>query len=81
MRKAIYILTILLLLPACGGEQTDDWLSPEEAFHAFFLAVESGKLVEVKELLAAGFNVNAKDGSTHRHIEEKCPSGKGFSCQ
>lgn len=60
MRNTLYILTILLLLPACGGQQ-DRNLSTEEIEKAFLEAVKTSNLERVKELLISGVNVDVKD--------------------
>ncbi len=64
MRNALCILAIALFLPACG--QRHDGLSAKELQSLLFQSVEDGDIEDVKNLLAAGVEVNAKneDGAT-----------------
>jgi len=60
MKKVFYILVIVLLLAGCGKQE----MSAEElkaAKKELFSASEASDIDKVKELLAAGVGVNAKD--------------------
>lgn len=71
MRNAFYILLLsITLLPACDGPQdTQSTEDSQKRQKTFLCAVEAGDLDKVKELLAGGVDVNAKDedGKTALH--------------
>jgi len=66
MKKSFCIFAIVLLLPSCSGKQTSETIDKEELQSLFFHSIEHGSIEEIKNHLAAGVDVNAKnkDGET-----------------
>ena len=85
MTKLVFIISIAFLLAACGTQQ------PEEADKtggktaaAFLSAAEEGSLEKVKELLARGVDVNARDEDGHTAVHlavVKASSGIEYDCK
>ncbi len=63
MKKTFCILTILLLLPTCGGREKDNPQNAEVQRDALLQAVDNCNLDKVTELLAEGADVNCRTRS------------------